>query len=283
MNYSKGFDLEERLKGYLKGQQYEVEVDRTLDHDYKIDFVIRRFPNNPKLHSLGVQVTLQLRDIRKLQEFVAVNSKEYRVVDKVVYLEMDPNLDFEKGVGHLVSVGLSEFQFNAQHLNEKMLGLRINGDMTYTVFNIAETLSILAAEEMKARAATSTQEAAERKTSTPVTSQKSENPVDIASAVRDINCILKGVPKPSPRRKPQGFINCYFRNRDYGFITAQTGETYFFGLVGVADGQLRDKLLALPSLDWAATVDGTVEFDVVGKARPDAKYAEVKGLFMVNN
>ena len=79
----------------------------------------------------------------------------------------------------------------------------------------------------------------------------------------------------------QGFINAYYRTRDHGFITGQDGSSYFFKLMGVSYGKLRDRLLALPQLDWGAPVEGTVEFANGGKTIPHAKYPEAKNVRLV--
>ena len=275
-----GFAFEDRLIAYLNSQQYEVVRDRTLDHDYKIDFVIRRFPNNPRFHSMGVQVTTMTGNMQKLQEFASVHASEYKVVDKAVYLEVDGALDFEKGVGHLISAALSDFQFNAARLSETIAGIKINRDMTYTLYDVSSMLSTLAQGEMRARTVSAA--------STNGTSPHSPTPVpealrtvavvDLPEVAREMKSAMQDITKPVERPKLQGFINAYYRTKDHGFITSQTGDSYFFGLNGVADGQLRDKLLALPSIDWAASVDGTIEFEDIGKTRPNAKYPEAKML-----
>lgn len=283
-----GFAFEDRLIAYLNSQQYEVARDRTLDHDYKIDFVIRRFPNNPKFHSMGVQVTTMTGNMQKLQEFVSVHTGEYKVVDKAIYLEVDGALDFEKGVGHLISAALSDFQFNSARLSETIVGIKINRDMTYTLYDVASMLANLAQGEMlgRASAATSSNGTATRvpHSVSAASTMLMRTPVaivDLPDAAKEIETALLDSTKPVERPKLQGFINAYYRTRDHGFITSQTGDAFFFKLNGVADGLLRDKLLALPSIDWAASVEGTIEFEVAGKTRPDARYPEAKVLRLV--
>lgn len=222
-------------------------------------------------------MTTKPGEIQKMQEFASMHASEYRVVDKVVYLEVDPRLDFEKGVGHLIAVGLSEFQFNTAHQGDKMAGLKINVDMTYSIFDIAAMLGSLAKQELALKTPTAvTVLSPETKEAPP---QRKSELINLDSAV---SAIQKGLRSDSVRQpsgtKLLGFINAYYRTRDHGFITAQTGESYFFGLTGIADGELRDRLLALPNLDWGASVDGTVEFQDVGKTRPNARYPEAKAV-----
>ena len=281
MAIKSGLGFEDRLIGYLQRQQFDVSHDPTLDHEYKIDFVIRKFPGNPKFHSLGVQVTTRPGEIQKMQEFAAVHASEYRVVDKVIYLEVDPRLDFEKGVGHLIAVGLSEFQFNTAHQGDKMAGVKINPDMTYSVFDISLMLSNLAKAELESRSVTPALAAtAEVKTQPPpLAAEKPKPSIDFSLAASALQKGMRGDTSGGPNLpKIQGFINAYYRTRDHGFITGQNGESYFFGLAGVADGALRDRLLALPDVDWGASVEGTIEFQDVGKTRPNARYPEAKAV-----
>ena len=277
-----GFAFEDRLIAYLNSQQYEVVRDRTLDHDYKLDFVIRRFPNNPKFHSMGVQVTTMTGNMQKLQEFAQVHTSEYKVVEKAVYLEVEGALDFEKGVGHLISAALSDFQFNSARLGEALAGIKINRDMTYTLYDVASMLASLAQTEMRSRAvatpsANGSAPAPARQV-TQVVKAVPDEVADLPEAARGIKSALQDNTKPIERPKLQGFINAYYRTKDHGFITSQIGDSYYFTLNSVADGQLRDRLLALPSIDWGASVDGTVEFEDIGKTRPLAKYPEARML-----
>jgi hypothetical protein len=267
-----GLGFEDRLIGYLQRQQFDISHDPTLDHEYKIDFVIRKFPGNPKFHSLGVQVTTRAGDTAKMREFASIHSTDYRVVDKVVYLEVDPNLDFEKGVGHLIATGLSEFQFNTAHQADKMAGIKINGDMTFSIFDISTMLSGLAKAEIAMRSTPSETLAPNPQEQAPV------KPIlDLRSATTGLREAMTGQSKPQPP-KVTGFINAYYRNRDHGFITDQTGESFYFELKDVSDGQLRDRLLALPQIDWGAAVEGTVDFQNAGKTRPNARYPQAKGI-----
>ena len=236
---------------------------------------------------MGVQVTTMTGNMQKLQEFVSVHASEYKVVDKAVYLEVDGALDFEKGVGHLISAALSDFQFNSARLSETIAGIKINRDMTYTLYDVSAMLSSLAQGEMQGRAVTAATNGATSSASSSASAatavvKSAVVPVaDLSDAAREIKTALQDSTKPVERPKLQGFINAYYRTKDHGFITSQTGDAYFFALNGVADGLLRDKLLALPSIDWAASVDGTIEFEVAGKTRPTARYPEAKVLRLV--
>ncbi len=246
---------------------------------------------------MGVQVTTMTGNMQKLQEFVSVHASEYKVVDKAVYLEVDGALDFEKGVGHLISSALSDFQFNAARLSESIAGIKINRDMTYTLYDVALMLASLARGEMQGRAvataatngmvihpstaASTTASTATSSVSSVVRSAPPSAVADLADAARELKNAMEDTTKPVERPKLQGFINAYYRTKDHGFITSQTGDAYFFALNGVADGLLRDKLLALPSIEWAASVDGTIEFEVAGKTRPNARYPEAKVLRLV--
>ncbi len=239
---------------------------------------------------MGVQVTTMTGNMQKLQEFVSVHASEYKVVDKAVYLEVDGALDFEKGVGHLISAALSDFQFNSARLSETIAGIKINRDMTYTLYDVAAMLANLAQGEMQGRAVAAATNGTASSSSSASSSASAAMPVvrsapvavaDLSDAAKEIKTAMQDTTKPVERPKLQGFINAYYRTKDHGFITSQTGDAFFFALNGVADGLLRDKLLALPSIEWAASVDGTVEFEVAGKTRPNARYPEAKVLRLV--
>ena len=110
MSFRSGMGLQDRLKAYLDSQKYDAQQDETLDHEFKIDLAIRRFPQNPKHYSLGIQVTERCDDLQKMRTFLDVQTTGFQVVDKAMYIEIEAS-DFEHGVGHLVSTAISAFQF----------------------------------------------------------------------------------------------------------------------------------------------------------------------------
>lgn len=128
--FKSGMALEDRIMAHLDKSGYDVEQDETLNHDYKIDFSIRKFPQNPKHYSLGVQVTERCDDLEKLRSFNSVHSTGYQVVDRVLYVEVEHG-DFEKGVGYLISTAISNFQFNSDYHGEQIKGVRVKSNMTF--------------------------------------------------------------------------------------------------------------------------------------------------------
>ncbi len=52
-----GLGLEDRVIALLERNDSVVLHDRTLDHEFKIDFVVQSFPGNLSFDSIGVQFT----------------------------------------------------------------------------------------------------------------------------------------------------------------------------------------------------------------------------------
>lgn len=50
-----GLALEDRVIALLERNDFVVLHDRTLDHEFKIDFVIQRLPDNLSFDSIGIQ------------------------------------------------------------------------------------------------------------------------------------------------------------------------------------------------------------------------------------
>ncbi len=280
MAFKKGMGFEDRLMAHLEKVGYDVEQDETLNHQYKIDFGIRRFPQNPKHYSLGLQVTERCDDLDKLREFNAVHSNGFQVVDRVLYVEVESS-DFERGVGHLLSTAISSFQFDSRFSGKQRCGVRVLSNMTYEFFDIDQKLKTVSAKQTTSSVlATKDLSAIQSPEANPIPPLK---PSEISLVTEKLNQHLKGATASGPNPPAvQGFINAYYRTRDHGFISGQDGSSYFFRLFGVSDGKLRDRLLALPQQEWGAVVEGTVEFINAGKTIPTAKYPEAKNVRLVS-
>ena len=86
-----GKQVEDQLCIFLEKSGVYIEVNPTLDHDFKIDFVVHSIRSIVRRFGpVGVQVTTKQTDAVKLQKFLEESAK---VVDRRMYLEMPEDID----------------------------------------------------------------------------------------------------------------------------------------------------------------------------------------------
>src|SRR5438552_18831258 len=106
-----GLEMESRLCANLKEYGCFILKNGHFDHEYKLDFVVVRFPGHPTVLSLGVQFTTRTDNLEKIKQFVQIH-QTIRVTDQVVYLELDPRLDLSRGGALAVFAVLLNLKFN---------------------------------------------------------------------------------------------------------------------------------------------------------------------------
>lgn len=136
-----GTDFEVRLRTKLE-TWCKVEYDPTFDHQYKVDFVISRFKEIPKLPpQIGVQVTTKDNDVYKQAEFFRINQQGL-AAPKNVFLEVDPQANLD-GAAVIACFALGTFAFSRQYQEDTVTGLRIAKDLSFEFFNIKESVERL--------------------------------------------------------------------------------------------------------------------------------------------
>lgn len=268
-NFSSGFGFEDRVKAYLDRQGFEVETDPALDHEYKLDLSVHKFPKNPKHYSLGVQLTQWCDNLTKLQDFFRIHTEGFEVVDRVLYLEMDQKVNFERGGGHVIATALSQFIFDSAWQTKRIAGVKIHDNLSYEFFDLAERIASLSRPSVSRPSANQTPLIGETVATIPRAS---------APAVVDTSLLQSAMRGEAIKPRIAGYVNAYYPIKNSGFITAQDGLTYFFHRNDVADEGLRDRILALPFHDYGMPLEGCVEFIDGGMTKPGAKYPQAKAI-----
>lgn len=137
-----GLELEDRLKTILERIGCSLTEDPDLDHAWKIDFVVTRFPQIPSVFAMGVQVTSRPDDLPKLEEFFRIHQYN-RIAEKIMYLEFDKYADLDKGGGFAAFAAMLDYRLNTYWRNTPIIGIRINNDLSITTFNLQERISEL--------------------------------------------------------------------------------------------------------------------------------------------
>lgn len=136
-SYRLGPDAEDRLRTLLEARGCRIEADQTLDHEYKLDFVIHRFQGITRFSpAIGVQFTSRAGDLTKQEQFLRV-LQATEVVPRGVYIELaSDNVNLERGGAEIIYGALLAFSFGLQHREEKYVGLRIHPDYNFEFFDI---------------------------------------------------------------------------------------------------------------------------------------------------
>jgi hypothetical protein len=246
-----GLDLQVAISGHLKNCGFRVQEEEEWDHNNKLDFVVTKFPHYPKLMSVGVQITSRCKDLGKLGEFVAKNDSNggnVTVASKALYLEIEGDVDINKGGADLVATVLYAFQFDAQFNNTKVWGATIRAEkdsIGYRFFDPCKN---------KAEAA-------------------SYKPLPVAASVpiTDIKGSVARLAKSmsTGNREIEGKLHTFFPEKGFGFISAQDGNNYFMHITDTKDHELVSNLNSLMKLPGKTSLQYQVVFENGGKTRND--------------
>lgn len=244
--FKRGFDAEDRVCSQLQACGCTIQKDQTLDHQHKLDVVVIRFPDNPAFYSLGIQITTNLDEVEKQDEFARINTNS-RVTQKSLYLELSPKVDLEAGGGLAVLATLMEFQFNRAYANERLGAVRIYDDLTYQFY------------DLPARVRQLRQKALEQTRATQVPGA----PRAAAGNGHDGTSIT-------------GILHTYLPHKRCGFIEAEPEGTFYLYIDSVVDPALRGELESLPDTGAPTHIEIPIHFVNAGKTRDDARYPEAK-------
>ena len=98
--FARGLDAEYRVRTKLDKYGCTLQSNETLDHRFKLDWVVTQLPDTQRFFSLGVRVTSVLNNHEKMNAFLLAR-EDSQSVDKAIYIEMAPGVDLESG-GSLV-------------------------------------------------------------------------------------------------------------------------------------------------------------------------------------
>jgi hypothetical protein len=255
-----GLDLQAAIAGHLKNMNFKIQADEEWDHNNKIDFVINKFPRYPKTTSIGVQVTARCNDEAKRGEFVAKNNPErgnITVADKALYLEIEGNVDINKGGAELVANVLYTFQFDDQFADTRVWGATIQAktdSISYRFFDPRKHVPVNIPAKPTLTGPV-----------TPLADLK-------GSAERLAQTLGNG------KLALEGKLHTFFTEEGYGFISAQDDSTYFMHVSGVKDTELSGHLDALMKLPGKTSLQYRCLFEDGGKTKADALYKTAKNI-----
>ena len=139
MNSRNGSNLGNTVMHRLRNL-YNFTVEKNDDWEAKnfIDFVVFYIPNLQRIQSTGVQITSKLDDSASMGEFLNINTGEGRLVDRILYIEIDPSLQLDGPGGDMVSFVIRQFQMDRSWQGLDAAGARLFGNMTYEIFNLRD-------------------------------------------------------------------------------------------------------------------------------------------------
>jgi hypothetical protein len=215
VSYKAGFDVEDRVINILKAYDCKLDCgDEGLDHNHKLDFILQRLPENPAYVTTGVQITLNLDNAFKMNEFFEINHR-IPVTPRAVYMELGDGVDLERGGGLAVLLALGDFALNRKMRSEKIGGVRIHSDMTYEFFNLEEKIKELRKPVFKTAPVVS-----------PVVTPKPVTQAAVVSAVSAAQQISNSL-KTNIAGTMAGVLDHWISGDGYGFIIGQSGDSYF--------------------------------------------------------
>ncbi len=139
MNARNGSNLGNTVMHRLRSlHNFTVEKNDDWEAKNMIDFVVFYIPNLQRIQSTGVCITSKLDDSSRANEFVEANSGEGRLVDRILYIEIDPALQLDGPGGDLVSFVIRQFQMDRSWQSLDAAGARLFGNMTYELFSLRE-------------------------------------------------------------------------------------------------------------------------------------------------
>lgn len=122
-------------------QKCDIKRDPKYDHTYKLDFIIDRFQQIDKLLPIGVQVTINPDDAYKQKVFLAERQKR-TLVDRSIYIKVDPAVDIDSYGAELIYQSIVAFSFQRDMQKLNVIGVRINPDVSYEFFQLAQPTGI---------------------------------------------------------------------------------------------------------------------------------------------
>ena len=134
-----GIYVEDMIKVKIKRKAL-IEESAELDHVHKLDFVLNKFNEIEKFVAIGVQITTKMSDLNKMKEFINAR-KSSRVVDRALYIEIDPDLGKKPSGAELAYNALVCFAFQKGASLRDISGVRISNDLTYEFFNIEDKIN----------------------------------------------------------------------------------------------------------------------------------------------
>jgi hypothetical protein len=188
-----------------------------------------------------------------MKEFAAKNDPNggnITVADKALYLEIEENVNINRGGAELVAHVLYAFQFDERFAETKVSAVTIRAlpdAICYRFFDPSKKL--------------------------PATIRRPIS-LNLQDSVDQMTKTFSTQP-----RELEGKLTSYFTDQGYGFIEAQDGSTYFLHVSEVLrNDPLAEKLEALMRLPGKTSLRYHVIFEDGGKTRQEMPYKTAKNV-----
>ena len=275
VSFKAGFDAEDRVINILKTYDCKLDYgDVDLDHNQKLDFIVKRLPEIRTYITTGVQVTTNLDSASKMDDFLRVN-RDRPATPRSLYIELGNGVDLEHGGGLTILLAIGSFALNRSTkevpwnaVQPTQVGaVRIHPDLTYEFFSldqrIAELRGIAPAVVTPAAVVTSNQVSA------------------IAAATQISQAMKSGAAGTQV-----GELSDYNVEKGFGYIQGRTGEKYFVHMNYVEGLTLKEKLKAIKPDEgdvWARNVGIKVRFRGMGVTKPGVTTPEAREVVPLTN
>jgi len=235
-----GLEFEQKLCAKLNEYGCFIIKSKSLDHDFKLDFLLIRFPTSPTYVSLGVQVTCRVNAAEKVQEFLDLH-KRVQVADQVVYLEFD-NVDLDQGGALSTLAVLLDVKLNQPYRRRRVLGARILPNNQFGVFQLENYIA-----------------------------QLRESKIDQVYSLQTQN---NG---SSPSQEIEGHIETFHRGKGEGKIRVANNGHFHFQIGEVVDQALLIQLKSLPIVNATTKLNPPIRVNFTDGGftkdqKPEAKY-----------
>ena len=224
-NVPTGLSHQIALSGFLKHMGFRLLEDDDLDFSAKLDFVVAKVPQFPKMISLGVQLTTRLNDISKRSEFYAHNNPEgnggISVVDRALYVEYDTCVDMAKGGANLVASAIYAFLFDEALSDKKVWALSIRSSKDSICYSFFDPCA-LEAQATGTNGAVVAGPVAVPQIPAHVPTPIRKPVVNLADSAGLMAKAMRG-----EAIEIEGRLHTFMTNNGYGFLSGQDGQSYY--------------------------------------------------------
>jgi hypothetical protein len=198
-----------------------------------------------------------------MSEFLSAQTAPRPIVDRALYIEVDPSVPLDEGGVDLVALALKNFQADRKLQTQNVLGVRIYDDMTYEFFDLAEDIRKSVDQKTLQTVAT--------KVVTTEKPQSSKQEIEIDSDA--LSRALLG--DKSAGKEMRGILNSYRPSRGFGMATGHDGNSYFVHVYSIVDPDLKERL-ARYSGETPVNLEMPIAFVDGGRTKEHVKYNEAK-------
>ncbi len=265
MTFAAGFTLENHTISALERHHgFRLDTNSQWDHKHKVDFIVYSIPGfRPR--PTGVQITQRVNAFEKMSEFLQAQESGRSIVDRAIYIQVDPGVPLDEGGVDLVALVLRQFQADRQLQSSKVLGAHIYDDITYEFFDLKKAI----ASHVQHRT----------NSERPVVGTTDGKQVKAPEAASDVNldaeALSRALMGDKGSKEMRGILNTYRPSRGFGMATGRDGNSYFVHIYSIVDMDLRDRLSRY-SGEAPVNLEIPISFVDGGKTKDHVRYSEAK-------